>query len=143
MMIHVLIVDDHYQVRRSVRLLLQQVPDIQVVDEAPNGREGIKLAQALAPDVIVMDISMPDMDGFQTIKQLQALDIPTKIVILSMYGNLTFVKKALQQGVRGYVLKRSAVKELVQAIKSVWQGRTYLSPVIANSLYNDSPDQPI
>jgi DNA-binding NarL/FixJ family response regulator len=133
-MIHVLIVDDHHQMRRNVRRLLQQEPDIQVVDEASNGREGIELAQTLNPDVIVMDIAMPDMDGFQTIKQLQKLGIPAKIVILSMYANLIFVRRALQQGVKGYVLKRTAVKELAQAIQAAWQDRTYLSPALADTL---------
>jgi two-component system, NarL family, response regulator LiaR len=133
-MIHVLIVDDHHHMRRNVRRLLQQEPGIQVVDEASNGREGVELAQALNPDVIVMDIAMPDMDGFQAIEQIQKLGIPAKIVILSMYANLTFVRRALQQGVKGYVLKRTAVKELAQAIKTAWQGRTYLSPALADTL---------
>ena len=133
-MIHVLIVDDHHHMRRNVRRLLQQEPDIQVVDEASNGREGVRLAQTHNPDVIVMDIAMPDMDGFQAIEQIQKLGIPAKIVILSMYANLTFVQRALQQGVKGYVLKRTAVKELAHAIKSVWQDRIYLSPALADTL---------
>jgi DNA-binding NarL/FixJ family response regulator len=139
-MIHVLIVDDHYHIRRNVRQLLQQAPDIEVIDEAQNGAEAVKLAQALTPDVIVMDISMPDIDGFQAIEQIQALNISTQIVILSMYGNLTFVRRALQQGVKGYVLKRTAVKELVQAIISAWQGKTFLSAPLANSLSDNFPD---
>jgi DNA-binding NarL/FixJ family response regulator len=133
-MIHVLIVDDHHHMRRNVRRLLQQEADIQVVDEASNGREGVDLAQVHNPDVIVMDITMPDMDGFQAIEQIQKLGIPAKIIILSMYANLTFVRRALQQGVKGYVLKRTAVKELAQAIKTAWQDNIYLSPALANTL---------
>jgi DNA-binding NarL/FixJ family response regulator len=133
-MIHVLLVDDHYYIRRIIRRLLQRSPDIEVVDEAQSGTEAVKLAQALSPDVIVMDISMHDMNGFQAIQQIQALNIPTQIVILSIHNNLIYVRRALQQGARGYVLKRTAVKELTQAILSVWRGQTFVSPSLAAAL---------
>jgi DNA-binding NarL/FixJ family response regulator len=133
-MIEVLLVDDHSHIRRIVSNLLQLAPEIKVVDEAVNGAEAVKLAQELSPDVIVMDISMPDMDGFQAMEQIQALNLPTEVVILSMYGNDSFVRRALQQGARGYVLKRTAVKELVQAITSAWQGQTFVSPALLDDL---------
>jgi DNA-binding NarL/FixJ family response regulator len=133
-MIQVLIVDDHSHIRRIISNLLQLAPNIEVVDEAVNGAEAVKLAQELSPDVIVMDISMPDMDGFQALEQIQALNIPTEVVILSMYGNGSFVRRALQEGAKGYVLKRTAVKELAQAIVSAWQGQTFVSSALLDNL---------
>lgn len=132
-MIQVLIVDDHSHIRRIITTLLQRNPDIEVVDEAVSGSEAIKLAQKLHPDVVVMDISMPDMDGFQAIEQIQALDLPLQFVILSTYSNLAFVRQALQQGVLGYVLKRTAVQELATAIIAAAQGQSFLSPLIAHN----------
>lgn len=133
-MIHVLIVDDHSHIRRIISNLLHLSPDIEVIAEAENGIEAVKLAQVLNPDVVVMDISMPEMDGFQAIKQFQALNLSLQVVILSTYSNSTFVQRALQLGVQGYVLKRTVVKELPTAIRSASQGQTFLSPLISESI---------
>jgi DNA-binding NarL/FixJ family response regulator len=133
-MIRVLVADDHYLVRQGIRALLEIAEGIEVVGEAENGQEAIALVKSLKPDVVVMDISMPELDGIQATEQIAALDVPTHIVILSMYASTNLVRQALQKGADGYVLKRSASEELLQAVRVVEQGETYLSTALNDSL---------
>lgn len=136
-MIRVLVADDHDMVRRGVCAFLERVDDIEVVGEAENGEEAIALTKEFEPDVAVLDLSMPKVDGIRATREIQALGISTKIVILSMYSQVDLVKQALKKGALGYVLKRSAAEELVQAIRAVTQNQTYLSSLLAPSLSNE------
>lgn len=131
--IHVLVADDHTLVRRGIRALLENAEGIEVIGEAENGEEAITLAKRLEPDVVVMDISMPILDGIQATEQICSLNLPTQVVILSMYAHVNLVKQALQKGATGYVLKPSATEELLQAVRSARQGKIYLSAVLADS----------
>jgi DNA-binding NarL/FixJ family response regulator len=137
-MIRVLVADDHDMVRRGVCAFLERVDDIEVVGEAENGAEAIALTKEFEPDVSILDLSMPKVDGIRATKEIRALGIPTKIVILSMYSQVDLVKQVLKEGALGYVLKRSAAEELVQAIRAAKQNQIYLSSLLAPSLSNEA-----
>lgn len=135
-MIHVLIADDHYLVRQGIRALLEQATDINVIGEAEDGRDVMRLVDKHNPDVIVMDLSMPHMDGLSATQRLQKYDSPPKVVILSMYGNVDLVERAIRNGALGYLLKRSTASELVDAVRSAHQGNLFLG----SNLHRESRD---
>jgi DNA-binding NarL/FixJ family response regulator len=135
--IRVVLADDHHLVRQGIRALLVQAGDIEVVGQAEDGQAAIDLAQRLAPDVLVMDIGMPHMNGVEAIAQIQALHLPTQMLILSMYSDEILVRQALRNGAKGYLLKRSVVEELLLAVRAVHRGETFLSPGISNAILAD------
>lgn len=130
-MIHVVIAEDHLLVRAGIRALLERSGDIHVLAEASNGQEAVEYTRELKPDVLVMDIMMPRLNGIQAAGQIRDLKLPTRILLLSMYSDAGFVHQALQQGVRGYILKSSVSDELLRAVHAVAAGETYLSSVIS------------
>ena len=131
-MIRILIAEDHQLVREGIRALLEKAGDIKVVGEASNGKEAVDMVQELKPDVLVMDIMMPRLNGIQAAEQLFNLKNPTYTLLLSMYSDPGFVQKALQFGVKGYVLKSSVSDELLTAVRTVAAGKLFLSPSIAD-----------
>lgn len=131
--IRVLIADDHSLVRKSLRHLLEKEQDIEVVGTAADGKEAIQLAVSLAPDVVVMDIAMPQVDGIRATEQILIQNQTQRVVILSMYASSALVRKALDIGASGYVLKRTASEELLEAIRAAQVGSVFLSPQIAAS----------
>lgn len=124
--IHILVVDDHEIVRKSIMAMLAREPDLQVVGTAVNGREAVQLAQTLTPDVIVMDISMPELDGIRAAGKIQALDISPHIIMLSMHHNSALVQQARQNGATGYIVKQQASSELIPAIRAAVAGELTL-----------------
>jgi DNA-binding NarL/FixJ family response regulator len=133
-MINVIIADDHNLVREGIRALLEKAEDITVVGEAENGQDALTLVQTVRPDVLVMDIAMPGMNGIQVLEQLREMDLPTQVVILSMYADEIFVRQALQNGAKGYLLKGSFKEELLLTIRAASRGATYLSPSVSESV---------
>ena len=131
-MIRVLLVEDHAMVRAGLRALLEHEKDINVVGEASNGQEAINKSVELKPDVLVMDIMMPRLNGIQAAEQIRILKLPVNILLLSMYSDEGLVRRALQSGVKGYVLKTSVSEELLWAIQAVARGETYLSTAISS-----------
>ncbi|MCI0396323.1 MAG: response regulator transcription factor [Chloroflexi bacterium] len=131
--IRVLVADDHYMVRQGIRALLNGANGIEVVGEAENGQEAVDLAEKLRPDVIVMDISMPQLDGIEATERIQAMKLPSQVVILSMYANANLVRQALKKGARAYLLKRSATEELLLAVQKVVNGEVYLSQMVVEN----------
>jgi DNA-binding NarL/FixJ family response regulator len=136
-MIRVIVADDHHLVRQGIRALLEKASDIQVIAEAADGREAVELVERLAPEVLVTDIAMPRLDGIQAAKQIQDLGLATRVVILSMYSDEALVRRALRNGARGYLLKRSVSEELWLAVRAASQGEIYLSPPISKSVLGD------
>ncbi|MCH8346126.1 MAG: response regulator transcription factor [Chloroflexi bacterium] len=126
--IGVLLVDDHAVLRSGLRALLNLEPDLEVVGEAANGREAVELAQNLKPDVIVMDISMPEMDGLAAAKAIHEMEIPSHIVMLTVHAEEAYLFQTLQVGASGYVLKSSADRELMDAIRAAHRGEVFLYP---------------
>jgi DNA-binding NarL/FixJ family response regulator len=105
--ITVLLVDDHHLVRSGFRKLLEDDAALSVVGEAGNGAEAIKLAEELKPDVVVMDMAMPELDGVQAILEIRRRQPKVEVLVLSMYGEDSYVRNAFQAGARGYLLKSS------------------------------------
>jgi len=135
--IRVVLADDHHLVRQGIRALLERANDIQVVGEAADGREAVELIRRVAADVLVMDIGMPRLDGIQATERIRALDVATRVVILSMHSDETLVRQALRSGARGYLLKGSVREELLLAIRAAMRGDIYLSPAISASLLDE------
>ena len=132
-MIRVLIAEDHLMVRAGIRALLEKSGDIHVLGEASNGQEAVEMTEKLKPDVLVMDIMMPRMNGIQAAENIRKLrnPLPTQILLLSMYADKGLIYQALQMGVKGYVLKSSVSDELLNAIRTVAGGNTYLSEQVS------------
>jgi len=126
--IRVLLADDHAVLRSGLRALLNLEPDMEVVGEAANGSEAIDLAQRLRPDVVVMDISMPEVDGLAASKAINEMELPCHIVILTVHAEEEYLFQTLQMGASGYVLKSSADRELMDAIRAAHRGEVFLYP---------------
>lgn len=126
--IRVMLADDHTVLRAGLRALLNAEPDIEVIGEAADGLEAVALAERLKPDVVVMDIAMPRMDGLQATRQIAARLPTTRVLVLTMHAEEQYLLQVLEAGGSGYVLKRSADTELLDAIRVVAGGQAYLYP---------------
>jgi DNA-binding NarL/FixJ family response regulator len=129
--IRILLADDHALVRAGIRLLLEKLPDIEVIAEASDGREAIRLVEKHEPHVLLTDIAMPVLNGLEVTRHLANTFPKIRVLILSMYSDEAHVYLALRAGAAGYLLKGSAREELKMAIRAVAQGETYLSPPVA------------
>lgn len=136
-MIKVLVVDDHHLVREGIIALLEKTGEILVVGEAADGYEAIEKIAELNPEVVIMDLAMSNLNGIQTIEKINQLNIPTKVVVLSMHSDPVTVRQVLKFGVKGYLLKSSVTEELLVAIKAAKLNSTYLSSSIAEMLNTD------
>ena len=116
--IRVLFADDHKLIRAGLRLVAEKDPDILVVGEADDGVQAVATAQSLRPDVAVLDIGMPNTNGIEAARQIQDSLPQTRVIMLSMHSDETYVLRALRVGVRGYLLKDSAEADLVKAIQA-------------------------
>jgi DNA-binding NarL/FixJ family response regulator len=133
MPIHVLLADDHAIVREGFKALLER-EGLQVVGEASDGREAVSLAHTLRPDVAVLDLSMPLMNGLQAAQEILHTSPRTRTILLTMYTEDQYVLEAMRAGIRGYVVKRQAAMDLVQAIREVANGAIYLSPSVSQAV---------
>lgn len=131
-MMKILLVDDHQIVRDGLRVCLEGCEGYEVIGEASDGATAIQLAQELQPDAIVMDVAMPGMNGIEAAREILAHAQPeAKIICLSMHADREFIAAAFRAGAVGYLLKSSAFQELVQSLRVIAEGRTYLSPAVA------------
>lgn len=133
-MIHALVADDHGIVRSGVRMLLEQQEGIRVVGEAEDGVEAVEAALKHKPDVVVLDVSMPRMTGIQATHEIKQHLPDTAVVLLSMHDDQRYFYDALKAGAAGYVLKRSADTQLVEAIHAAMRGEPFISPVAEEEL---------
>jgi two-component system NarL family response regulator len=130
--IRIVIAEDQRLVRELMATLLARESDMEVVGEASNGREALQVVHAASPDIVLLDIGLPEIDGVEVARTLRKEHTPARLIVLSIHTERRFVQEMLQIGVEGYIVKSAAVKELVQAIRTVMQGRVYLSPEIAH-----------
>src|SRR5581483_2202016 len=128
---------DHNVMRRGLRLLLESQPEFAVVGEAADGRQAVAQAEATRPDVVVLDIAMPNLSGTDAAERISEILPNTAIVILSMHSDEGYILRALKAGVRGYLLKDSAEGDLIQAIKTVSEGKAFFSPEVSKMLAED------
>ncbi len=140
--IRILIVDDHAIVRRGIHALLATEPDLLVVGEVGDGVEAIAQTKALRPDVILMDLVMPKMDGIEATRQITALQIGVRVLVLTSFAADDQVFPAIKAGALGYLLKDSGPEELVQAIHQVYRGEPSLEPSIARKVLTEMAGPP-
>lgn len=132
--IRVLLVDDHAVVREGLKTLVNLQVGMAVVGEAADGPTAVNLTAELDPDVVVVDVSMPGMNGVQLTTHLRMQRPDRKILVLTVHEDKGYLRLLLETGAAGYVLKRAAADELIQAIRAVAEGRTYLDPSLAGSV---------
>lgn len=130
--IRIVIAEDQRLVRELMATLLGRESDMAIVGEASTGPEALRTVHAFHPDVLLLDIGLPELDGVEVARTLRKESAPSRIIALSVHTERRFVQEMLQIGVEGYIVKSAAVKELVQAIRTVMEGRVYLSPEIAH-----------
>jgi len=136
-LIRVLLAEEHAIVREGLRSLLEKQPDMEIVCEAEDGRMAVERARELLPDVVIMDIAMPDLNGIEATRQIINEFPQIKVIALSVHSNRRFVADMLRAGAAGYVLKECPLDELVQAIRAVAAGESYLSSRITGVVVED------
>src|SRR4030066_1259106 len=135
--IRVLIAEDHTVVREGIRMILDAQADVEVVGEARDGEEAVHLARQLRPDVVVMDISMPRKNGVEATQEIKRTFPDMQVLILTMHEEESYVFQLLRLGAAGYVLKRAAVTDLVEAVRAAARGEAFLYPAVARSVVQD------
>jgi len=135
--IKLMLADDHLVVRSGLRMLLESKPDMEIVAEAESGREALEKLRVVRPDVILMDIQMPDMNGIEATQRIKAVSPQTAVLALTMHEDDHYFFEMLHAGASGYVPKRAAPDELINAIRTVSQGQVFLYPSLATRLVQD------
>ncbi|MGO9129172.1 MAG: response regulator [Bryobacteraceae bacterium] len=135
--IRILLADDHTVMRAGLRLLLERQPDMVVVAEAADGRQALELLETKTPDVAVIDIAMPILNGIETTRQIAAKRPELPVVILSMHSDESYVMRALKAGAKAYLLKDSAEADLIRAVRTVREGKSFFSPAVSRMLLED------
>ncbi|HBY62544.1 MAG TPA: DNA-binding response regulator [Solibacterales bacterium] len=135
--VRILLADDHSIVRKGLRSTLEEERGYAVVGEASNGREVVRLAEQLKPDVAIVDIGMPQLNGIDATGQIQKVSPGTRVMILSMHSDETYILRALTAGAKAYLLKDTAENDVLPAVRAVVQGKAYFSPAIAQTLLED------
>ena len=135
--IRIFLADDHQIFLEGLARLIQDHPHMKVIGMAGNGREAVSRIRTLRPDVVLMDISMPGLNGLDVARLTAKSSPKTRVLILSMHENEEFLRRVLEVGAAGYLLKDSTADELFFAIKEAYQGNSYLSPSISRRLIVD------
>ena len=134
----VMVADDHTILREGLAMLLAAQPDLTVVAQARTGREAVQLAVAHRPDVAVMDVSMPDLGGAEATEQIVVQSPHTRVLALTRHAEVGHLRRMLEAGATGYLLKRTAANVLVDAIRTVVQGGSHVDPTLAGALMTRS-----
>lgn len=135
--IRVLLTDDHTLFRQGIRTLLSAEPDMEVAGEAGNAAEAVTLSREVHPDLVLMDIGMEGLSSFEATRQIRKNQPETRVVFLSMYDDDDYLAECVDMGASGYVLKDSPAEQLVNAIREVHRGGSYLSPRLLTRLVDD------
>ena len=135
--IRLLLVDDHEIVRSGLKMLLESQPDISIIGEAGSGMQAIEIVNRLSPDVVVMDITLPDISGIETTKRIKRAHPEVAIIALTIHEDEQYFFEMLKAGAAGYVPKRAASEDLIQAVRSAFAGDIYLYPTLARALVSD------
>ncbi|MFN3739123.1 MAG: response regulator [Thermodesulfovibrionales bacterium] len=133
-MTRVLIADDHALVREGIIAFLKMCDDMEIVGEASDGIEAVEKTEKLKPDIVLMDINMPKLGGLEATLEIKRKMPDVKILILTQYDDREYISRLLKAGISGYILKKAAGTELVNAIRAVKRGELYLHPSIAKEV---------
>ncbi len=133
-MIRIILADDHQIVLDGLKMLIHEEENIHLVGEAINGKEVISILERESVDIAVLDVEMPVMNGIEASEIIQERFPNTKILILTMYNDQTFIRKLIEIGASGYILKNKGKEELVEAIKDIDNGKTYFGREVTNTL---------
>ena len=125
-----ILAEDHPIVRQGIRKLLEAVPDLSIIAETGDGLEALRLVEHLKPDVAVVDLTLPGLDGLEVTRQIKKRVPRTQVAIFSMHSNEAYVVEAFRNGAMAYVLKASAIEDIVQAIRDMLAGKRFLSPTL-------------
>ncbi len=136
MKIKVFIVDDHKMVIEGLQLLLDNHDEIVFTDYATSGKEALEKISISKPDVVLLDVNMPNMNGFETCKKILQLDSEIKVIAISMHKESSLIKLMFGNGAKGYVLKNASQKEVIKAIKAVYNGKKYVDEEVNEILIN-------
>ncbi|MBE2269389.1 MAG: response regulator transcription factor [Anaerolinea sp.] len=139
--VRVLLADDHALLRSGLRLLIENQPDFTVVGEAGSGKDAVDKARALQPDVILLDLNMPELDGLGALPALKQVAPESKILILTMHDEVSYLQAALRTGASGYILKKAVDSELIMAIHTVMRGETYVHSAMTEKLLHKMDEQ--
>jgi two-component system, NarL family, response regulator NreC len=137
MIFKVLVADDHGVVRKGLRLLLEQYPELVIIGEAANGREAVTMAAALSPQIVILDVGMPILNGIDAAEQILKANSQIGVILLTMHADESYLLRALHVGVKGYLLKESAEDDLLLAIRAVANGKPFFSRAINDVLLED------
>jgi DNA-binding NarL/FixJ family response regulator len=136
-MIRILIAEDHHLVRAALKAFIQQEDDVTIVGEAAEGQETLEITERLNPDILILDIGMPKLNGIEILRRIPELKLNTRVIILTMYSDTSFIKRSFQYGAKGYLLKNSVSEELLMAIRAVYRGEVFLSSAISRFILDD------
>ncbi len=137
MSINVIIADDHQMVRQGIKQIIELQGDIKVIGEASNGEEAVRLITDLKPDLSLIDINMPILSGIEVLKKLQDIRINSKVIMLTIHSEREYLVEAVKLGARGYVLKDADSDVLIDAIKKVHSGESYIPSNLVTELIKD------
>ena len=137
MAISILIADDHGLIRAGLRALLQEMTELDVIGEAENGYIALSRIAELKPDIVLMDISLPGLSGIEVTRQVRGISPGTRVLMLTVHEDEGMLRESIRAGAHGYILKRAADAELIQAIQTVSQGYMYIYPSLTSALVKD------
>jgi len=137
MAISILIADDHGLIRTGLKALLQEVPELSVAGEAENGHTALSRIAELKPDIVLMDISLPGLSGIEVTRQVRGISPSTRVLMLTVHEDEGMLRESIRAGAHGYILKRAADAELIQAIRVISQGHMYIYPSLTSALVKD------
>ncbi|MBA2605545.1 MAG: response regulator transcription factor [Acidobacteria bacterium] len=129
----IVIADDHELVRESIVSLLREIPGFNIVGQCSNGRQALKLIARFRPNVAIVDISMPELNGIDTARQIRKISPSTRIIALSIYTDEVYIRDMINAGVSGYIVKSGAAQDLVKAIRTGSRGKVYFSEEISDT----------
>jgi DNA-binding NarL/FixJ family response regulator len=136
-LIRVLLVDDHTFFRQCLRSQLEKRPDIEIIGEANDGRVAVELVRKLLPDIVIMDVCMPNLNGIEATRHIRSEFTQVKVIGLSSYCDIVYVAGMFKAGASDYMLKDCSSEELVESIRAVSRGETYLSPKVNQTIISD------
>ena len=133
-MIKILVVDDHTLVRAGLCRLLDNEDDMEVVGQLGTGHDAVRFCRETPPDIVLLDYSLPDLDGLETTRQIVALELKTRVLILTMYANEEYATRLIRAGASGFMVKAADTSELLTALRKVARGSVYVSPKIMDKM---------